>query len=1065
MKNDRSGKRIGFALNSISFGSSLKLWRKLANYAAQESGSFFIIPGGNLKNNGVENLRNEIYKLVNSENLDGVISWSSSISNGVTPDKITDFHRQYGNLPFVTIGQKILNHTDVSFDAYAGMRDLTKHLIEVHGCKKIAFIRGPENHESAEDRFRGYYDAVKEAGLLNENIITDYTGWQEGEKGARQLYEERGLFPGKDFDAVLTASDLMTLASTEYFEKRGYKVPKDYIVGGFNDSTESHIHSISFSTVHMPMERLGILAYKKMMQVLSEENVEDAVLPAYPVIRESCGCNSLKQLQTLYDPKIRIKSRDQLLDELTATFKGDEETRQMIFVPLLDALFENNQTEFFRLLGEDLTSYFRSEGELSNLFAAVKLLRNSSCLPEEYVDKIVNTISLMIPQVQGRISAGKLYDNEKLLATVSALKSALLSAHDRNTLIRILAEYLPRIGINNATLILNENEEISKYVGGFNNAGEVRLEEVLFPSKLLVPSRFAQEFEYGVYIVQPLFMANKSLGYLITAYADCSGDIFEDLRTAVSNAMQSISLFEEITKARQLAEQAEFAKTEFFANVGNDLCDPLKDLSAKVTQMEGNIEKGILDQDILSEQLLFLKSQIHSQLQKTETLVDLTRSQVDDLPMDKKLFDIRQVLPGSIVASLNQEIPLIYGDPDRLKKAIQTLFGEGEGSMTVHPEIEGLKIDVKSKRLDWQKPELLLAEKIILLQYGNVNKIDEYSTVITLPWPNLAGLPPVKAEFNPEKIINLSAKTPNVDLFNLQMDSISSEAGDEKINESCLLYWRPDNAPIDEWVKVYGLRHSDKMFRAPLLCYSHELISHNFVEMLESQVRSQKSAPVLFVNAKHTNYGTWATESNSVSIASMAEFEHILSEITPSLIVFESIDEESIKRIRQNSKTVLVPIIVLPDSILSEEEVELLCSHPRIILCNRGAAESEQFNDRIHEILGGDEILPPHTGALVKKAILYLNKNASQQIVRWKLADTVHVSEDYLTRIFHKEIGLSLWEYLNRYRIYLATKMLLETNDTIYEIAENSGFQDQAYFCRVFKKIYGIPPGKIRTKQ
>ena len=197
----------------------------------------------------------------------------------------------------------------------------------------------------------------------------------------------------------------------------------------------------------------------------------------------------------------------------------------------------------------------------------------------------------------------------------------------------------------------------------------------------------------------------------------------------------------------------------------------------------------------------------------------------------------------------------------------------------------------------------------------------------------------------------------------------------------------------------------------------------------------------------------------------MAEFDHILNEITPSLIVFETIDEESIKKIRKNQKTVLVPVLVLPDSILSEEEVEMLCSHPRIILCNSGAAESEQFDKRIHEILAGDEILPPHTGALVKKAILYLNKNASQQIVRWKLADNVHVSEDYLTRIFHKEIGLSLWEYLNRYRIYLATKMLLETNDTIYEIAEKSGFQDQAYFCRVFKKIYGVPPGRIRTKQ
>ena len=276
--------------------------------------------------------------------------------------------------------------------------------------------------------------------------------------------------------------------------------------------------------------------------------------------------------------------------------------------------------------------------------------------------------------------------------------------------------------------------------------------------------------------------------------------------------------------------------------------------------------------------------------------------------------------------------------------------------------------------------------------------------------------------------------------------------------------WNPDEAPIDEWVKVYSLRRNERFFRAPIICYSRTLIGHRFLEIIEQKVKTQKTSSVLFVGTVHTRYGTWATDANSVYIPSMDNFDEILNEITPSLIVFERISESDIVKIRKTNKTVLTPILVLPDSILSEEDVDLLCSHPKIILCNRGAAESEQFNKRIHGILAGDEILPPHTGALVKKAILYLNVNASQQIVRWKLADTVHVSEDYLTRIFHKELGLSLWEYLNRYRIYLATKMLLETNDTIYEIAENSGFQDQAYFCRVFKKIYGIPPGKIRSK-
>ena len=74
MKSDHKSTRIGFALNSIHYGSSLKLWRKLANYAQQEEGSFFIFPGGELTSKNVPaNLRNSIYPLVNTENLDGLI--------------------------------------------------------------------------------------------------------------------------------------------------------------------------------------------------------------------------------------------------------------------------------------------------------------------------------------------------------------------------------------------------------------------------------------------------------------------------------------------------------------------------------------------------------------------------------------------------------------------------------------------------------------------------------------------------------------------------------------------------------------------------------------------------------------------------------------------------------------------------------------------------------------------------------------------------------------------------------------------------------------------------------
>lgn len=1064
MKNFHNGRRIGFILGTIHSGSALKLWHKLAVKAGNHKGTFFVFPGGKLDNQSeTGKLRNKVYSLANSDNINGLISWASSISGAVSSSELEVFHNQFEDIPYVTIGQKINGRPFVSFDAYSGMKELVKHLIIGHGARKIAFVRGPESHTSASDRYNGYLDAVKEAGIdaFCSGLVTDNFSWYDGDKAIRQLCEERGLVPGKDFDAIVASSDLMAFAAEAYLKESGYRIPKDVIVAGFNDTSESKISIPSFSTVHMPHTELGYQSFDMMNAILDGKiGLEDKQLPTYAVIRESCGCNSVKSWISS-DGRTKIKNRQQFFDELCRIFHYTAEKGHESFDSCLDALFDNDRAKFLEIFSAILEQYFEGNSELGNIFAAIAVLRNVSCIPEDFVEKLIRYVTIMIPRIQERVYVSRTYKSDYIANVIGNLQSDLISVHTKLELINILKESLSKVGFNTLSIVLAEDSDYSRYIGGYNPADELHSDELRFPSNLLVPERYDSEYDQGVFVVQPLFVNEKYFGHFILNYIDCNGTVYEDLRTAISSALQSIFMFEEINTAKQIAEKAEFEKTEFFANVGSDLVDPLRDLSSKTLQMETNINNGILDKDILSEQVLFLRSQIEAQLEKTETLVDLTRSQVDDLPMDKKLFDIRQVLPGSAAAGLDRELPLLYGDSVRLKKALQTIFEFSEKAPYIAEKEDGIHIEFYASRYDWQKPELLLAEKILLLQYSWIEKSENFAEVI-LPWPNLAGLPPENRSSENIYVLALSESDKTKEILNMGIETLESE-NHSKL-ESALLYWKPDEAPIDEWIKVYGMRKDDSIFRAPILCFSRNLIGHSFVDMLEQKIKAQRISPVLFVGAEHTHYGTWATDSNSVSISSMNEFDKILDEITPSLIVFESITEATIKKIRQNSKTVLVPIIVLPDSIESDEEVEMLCSHPRIILCNRGAAESEQFDERIRSILAGDEILPPHTGALVKKAILYLNKNASHQIVRWKLADTVHVSEDYLTRIFHKEIGLSLWEYLNRYRIYIATKMLLETNDTIYEIAENSGFQDQAYFCRVFKKIYGMPPGKIRTK-
>jgi AraC-like DNA-binding protein len=194
----------------------------------------------------------------------------------------------------------------------------------------------------------------------------------------------------------------------------------------------------------------------------------------------------------------------------------------------------------------------------------------------------------------------------------------------------------------------------------------------------------------------------------------------------------------------------------------------------------------------------------------------------------------------------------------------------------------------------------------------------------------------------------------------------------------------------------------------------------------------------------------------------MQEFAEAASKEAPGLVVLGKIDIEAIKAIQSRPATVMVPIIILPESVTSAEDIAAVCKYPRVLLCNRTVANSAEFKKRVQAIRAGEAILPLYTGALVKRSIFYFNKHASSHISRWKLADFVHVSEDYLTRIFRREMGLSLWEYLNHYRVHLAADLLIHTGDTIYDISTRTGFQDQAYFCRVFKKIYGKAPGQLR---
>ena len=92
----------------------------------------------------------------------------------------------------------------------------------------------------------------------------------------------------------------------------------------------------------------------------------------------------------------------------------------------------------------------------------------------------------------------------------------------------------------------------------------------------------------------------------------------------------------------------------------------------------------------------------------------------------------------------------------------------------------------------------------------------------------------------------------------------------------------------------------------------------------------------------------------------------------------------------------------------------------------------------------------------------FIKQNVFREILVEEMAEVMHLSCSHFNRIFNKEMGVSPRVYLEDLRLKLAVEMLFEKTTTVKETAACCGFYDSNYFCRVFKKRYGISPGRYR---
>jgi LacI family transcriptional regulator len=168
-------------------------------------------------------------------------------------------------LVLVNRRQKELPVSSATADDRMGMRLSVEHLASL-GHRRIAHLAGPLDYSTGLDRYEGFHEAMRAAGLEPDPelvLVAEAFTEAEGARLCGQLMSD-----GRQFTAVAAANDLLALGCYDVFAERGVRCPADVSVVGFNDMPFAARFNPPLTTVHIPHYEIGKAAGELMLERL-----------------------------------------------------------------------------------------------------------------------------------------------------------------------------------------------------------------------------------------------------------------------------------------------------------------------------------------------------------------------------------------------------------------------------------------------------------------------------------------------------------------------------------------------------------------------------------------------------------------------------------------------------------------------------------------------------------------------------------------------------------------------------------------------------------------------------
>ncbi|MFC4303575.1 EAL domain-containing protein [Cohnella boryungensis] len=234
--------------------------------------------------------------------------------------------------PFVCVGfqSPFPNGHSVLVENRSSMKAAVKHLID-HGHREIAFIGNLDQYD-LQERYKGYRDALEEGEIPFDErwVVKTKDNLLEG----GSLATEELFHRSAPFTAIAAGADLNALGAIDCLAGKGYQVPRDYAVTGFDDIHQAAINYPSLTTVRQPFEQMANAAVRRAFELMegrASDNERAIFVPAELIVRSSCACSERSQFTTSDDFDRYLLNLSQLRSSLhSITLNNYQMTKSLI---------------------------------------------------------------------------------------------------------------------------------------------------------------------------------------------------------------------------------------------------------------------------------------------------------------------------------------------------------------------------------------------------------------------------------------------------------------------------------------------------------------------------------------------------------------------------------------------------------------------------------------------------------------------------------------------------------------------------------------------------------------